>query len=173
MANKNAFHFKAVLDDFNINATKNWRGDNCTLAENTTTKIVGNKSLKITSLNPTFAISTTQSFGDLSGYTGVSSGRPAHGTIGLWVCVGNSNHLSEIILQIGSDSSNFLSIKGARTCTDKFELEKGWNYVVFRLKNGTTTGTPDWTEVDYARFIFSGSEGIDIYVNYITIKKIR
>ena len=159
------------LDDFEVDSTTNWAGSSCTLAEETTTKLVGAKSLKITSSAGTFNISTTQSFGDLSTYTGVGSGAPTSGIVGLWINVAATNAITSTTLRIGSNSSNYTEIAGVKTYTDAFGLETGWNYFVFRLKNGATTGTPNWASVAYERFAFASASTPVIYADYNTIGK--
>ena len=132
--------------------------------------IVGSKSLRITSSASPFSISTTQSFGDLSAYSGVSSGTPTTGTVGVWVYL-QANEITGITLRIGSSSGNYTEIAGVKTISDAFDVQDGWNYFVFRLKNGTTTGTPVWTAVAYARIQVASSAVPIVVMDYLTIGK--
>ena len=159
----------AILTDFETDPATEWAGTNCTLANETTTKIVGSKSLKLTSSASPFSILTTQSFGDISAYTTVGSGSPPTGTIGLWVYGSATDAFTAISLKIGSSASDYTQISGVKTFTNAFDLQVGWNYFIFRLKNGATTGTPDWTAVDYAQVSITSSGTPVVYVDYFTV----
>jgi hypothetical protein len=112
--------------------------------------LVGSKSLKAVASASTFSIATTQSFGDLSTYTGVGSGAPTSGTVGIWVYCA-SGEITSVTLRMGSSSINYSEVAGVKTYTNGTDTQDGWNYFVFRLTNATTTGTPVWTAVAYAR----------------------
>ena len=131
-------------------------------------KQVGSKSLKLTASSSPFSILSTQSFGDISGYTLVSSGAPTSGTLGFWVYC-DTDSISSITLRLGSSASDYSEIAGVKTFTNAFDLQGGWNYFVFRLTNSATTGTPDWTAVDYTRIEFATAGTPVIYVDYFTI----
>lgn len=133
-----------------------------------TIKISGSKSLKITASASPFSILSTQSFGDISAYTEVSSGEPTSGTIGLWIYC-DTDSISSITLRIGSSASDYTEITGIKTFTNAFDLQGGWNYFVFRLTNGATTGTPNWTATDYAKIEFVSEATPIIYVDLFTI----
>jgi len=131
--------------------------------------LVGSKSLRVVASAATFSILTTQSFGDLSAYTGAASGAPAEGTVGLWVYQ-QANEITSITLRIGSGASDYTEIAGVRTYTDGTDQQDGWNYWVFRLKNGTETGTPAWNAVDYLRIeIVSTRADMTCVMDYLTI----
>jgi hypothetical protein len=131
--------------------------------------LVGSKSLRIVASAATFSIVTTQSFGDLSAYTGAASGAPSEGTVGLWVYQ-QANEITSITLRIGSGASDYTQVAGVITYTDGTDQQDGWNYWVFRLKNGTETGTPAWNAVDYLRVeIVSTRADMTCVMDYLTI----
>jgi hypothetical protein len=131
--------------------------------------LTGSKSLKVVASAATFSILTTQSFGNLSAYTLVNSGSPTSGTVGLWVYCAN-DELTSITLRIGSGASDYSQIAGVKTYTDGTDVQDGWNYWCFRLKNATETGTPDWTAVDYLRIeIVSTRADAQMVLDYLTI----
>ena len=130
--------------------------------------IVGSKSLKLVASASPFSILNTTSMGDLSAYTGAASGNPTTGTVGVWLYL-QSGELTSVTLRIGSSASNYTEIAGVKTYTDSTDVQDGWNYWVFRLKNGTETGTPNWTAVSYIRLAFVSPTTPTCIVDYLTI----
>lgn len=71
-----------------LDATTGWTGTNATVTVNSTLSdyyIQNALSLKLAYTNANFEMSTTESNGDLSAFTGVSSGTPTQGTAGVWL----------------------------------------------------------------------------------------
>jgi hypothetical protein len=130
--------------------------------------LVSSKSLKLVASATTFSVLNTTSMGNLSAYTGANSGAPPHGTIGLWVYL-QAGEITSITLRIGSAASAYTEIAGIKTYTNNTVQEDGWNYFVFKLVNGATTGTPDWTAVDYIRLQFVSPTTPTIVLDYLTI----
>ncbi|VVB59064.1 Uncharacterised protein [Candidatus Anstonella stagnisolia] len=164
-----------TLDDMEGSVTGRWIGTNCTLTADAVTFIVGAQSLKLTSSASPFNIASTTSLGDLSAYTGAASGTPASGTCGIWVYAAADNAITSATLRIGSTSSNYTEVAGVKAYTINngsaagFTCNTGWNYFVFRLVNGATTGTPVWTSVAYARVSFVSAGTPVIYCDYFSI----
>jgi len=159
----------AQLDEMEGAVTGRWTGTSCTLAAEAATKIVGSQSLKLTSSASPFNAASTTSLGDLSAYTGVASGTPTTGVLGVWIYVGGATDISSVTLRVGSTSGNYTEVAGVKTYTDAFDLQVGWNYFVFRLANGATTGTPNWAAVAYSRLAFTAAATPVIYIDYYTI----
>jgi len=160
-----------ILDDFETNFTSNWSGSGFTLAEETSNILVGSKSGKLTfSASGTHTITSTQVYGDLSSYVGVSSGLPNKGTIGIWIN-NNSNTITNPTLIIGSSASDYLTCVGTIFQSDiGFGWQNDYTYIVFDLDSGSVTGTIDWTNVDYSRISMTLAESSgDIYIDYFTI----
>jgi hypothetical protein len=159
-----------ILDDFESGFAANWSTSNCSLAEETTEYQTGVMSCEITPTD-NCSIITTQSFGDLSEFTGVNSGTPSQGTIGLWVN-NNTSTISEVRLKIGSDSSNYAYYTASIYASDLgFDWQDDWTYLLFDLDNpDSVEGTPDWTTCDYAviEIDLSSIVGV-IYIDYFTI----
>ncbi len=149
---------------------------------NTTYIQVGSYSLKCDWTGGTgdaSILDSTTSLGDLSAYTGQSSGTPSQGTVGLWVYLAAATDLTgDITLKIGSGASNYTETTGREyTSSNVYGLEiatwvTGWNYVMFDLDGGSETGTPDWTAVDYVNIEFNTNTASGtLYVDYLTISK--
>ena len=158
----------AILDDFETGVAA-WTGASCTLSSDSATYITGAKSMKLVASAAPFSASSTQALGNLSAYTGASSGAPVTGTLGAWVYCTAGTEITGVTLQVGSDSSNYSQVAGVKTFTDAFDLQAGWNYFVFRLKDSTPTGTPNWAAVAFAKLTFASSGTPTIYADYFTI----
>ena len=157
-----------TLDDFEGGVAP-WSGTNCTLSSDSVTYIVGAKSMKLVASASPFSASSTQSLGNLSAYTGAASGAPVTGTVGCWVYCATVTDITSATLQIGSSSGNYSQVDGVKTFADAFNLQVGWNYFVFRLKNATTTGNPNWASVAFAKLTFASAGTPTIYADYFTI----
>lgn len=122
-------------------------------------------------------LTSTQSFGDVSKYTGTSSDMPTQGTVGVWLYTPSASNIGTMNLQIGSDDSNYLAIDATTYSSSLVKGEEtevyldGWNYVTFKMLTGTLTGTPDWTSVAYSNIALTTSGGSELYLNYHTIGK--
>ncbi len=126
-------------------------------------------------------LTTTQSFGDVSTYTGVANGTPSQGTCGLWWKSPNTTGITAIKLRIGSGASDYIECSGREYATVDgynnfgnltFDLRTAWNYYLFDLDNpDSTVGTPDWTACDYARIEFTVASTHTGYVDYLTISQ--
>lgn len=118
----------------------------------------------------TKTIGTTKSFGDLSSYTGVASGLPSQGTIGLWANKILSTDWTTITMKIGSSTGDYLLCTGAIYGTSTGNVTRsGDNYYVFDLDTGVVIGTPNWTAVDYVLFTVTVASGTYTYFDYFTI----
>ena len=156
-------------------AVADWSSTGCAIASSSAQYKVGAKSMRIISSATSWTISTTLAMGNLSAYTGVSTGHPSSGTVGLWIyCTANTD-ITAISLRIGSSSGNYTVVSGVKPYTLStgtaagFTCRAGWNYYVFILKNGTETGTPNWASVAYAYVAFTGTNGVTNYADYLTI----
>lgn len=171
-----------ILDNFDSSNPGNWSVNaGGTIANDAVTVRVNTGSLKLTWTGPdTYDITRTgASFGDLSSYTGASSGAPTKGTIGIWLY--SDEPLTAITLFIGSGASDFYEYVGREYRTVSgytdfanltFDKYDGWNYYLFDLDDPEdTTGTPDWTDTDYCIISIPViSTGI-LYLDYLTISK--
>ena len=162
---------------FGMTNYANWSGSGLTLANETTT--YRTNSVDVISMKCTWASSgsknatSTNSLGDLSAYTGVSSGTPTKGCVGLWVYQININDISAITLRIGSSPSNYLTVTGVPYVSYvSLSTVSGWVYYTFPLISGTPTGTPNWTSVAHTYVSFTAGIGSgSIYLDYLTISK--
>lgn len=158
----------AILNDFE-GGVADWTGTNATLSSDTGTFIVGAKSMKLVASASPFSAASTTSLGDLSSYMGANSGQPLTGTLGVWVYGAVGNEITSVTLRVGSSSGNYAEVVGVKTYTDAFDLQAGWNYFVFRMKNSTPTGTPNWTSVAFTKITFASGGTPTIYADYYTI----
>lgn len=130
--------------------------------------LVGSQSLRLVASSSPFSLQSTQALGNLSSYTGAASGAPPTGTVGIWVYM-QAGEITGATLQIGSDSSNYTQVAGVKTYTNAWDAQDGWNYLVFRLKNGTTTGTPNWAAASFLKISFTSPVTPTCVVDYLTI----
>lgn len=59
-------------------------------------------------------------------------------------------NLTSISLKVGSDSSNYDSITVTTGFLSAFKLND-WSLIAFDFSGSTSTGTPDWTAIDYVQ----------------------
>ena len=156
------------LDDFE-GGVASWTSFGNTLTSDSVTFLVGSKSAKMVANSTPFSISTTQSFGDLSAYSGAASGAPITGTLGIWVYLAAATAIQSVSLKVGSSASNYTQVSGVKG--GYASKIAGWNYYVFKLKDGSTVGNPNWTAVSYAFLNFVSSVPPTIYADYFTIGK--
>jgi hypothetical protein len=158
----------------------NWSSSDFLLSNEGSTVKVGSGSLKIDmNSNTTGTLSSTTPLGDLSSYTGASSGSPSQGIIGLWLYKPSGVTISAINLRIGSGASDYSEIGykrfadhvGYGSITD-WEND-AWQYIVFDLDGGSvaTVGTPDWTAVDYRRIEITTDSSAIFYIDLCGISE--
>jgi len=81
------------------------------------------------------------------------------------VYITSTTNLTNYILRIGSDSSNYYS-KTVTTQADGTAFVNGWNILNFDLATFTTTGTPVITAADYCVIYFTKTAGKISEVGY-------
>lgn len=170
-----------ILDNFETGAAANWTsGASVSDADNAVTVRVASGSLAVTfSATGSRTLETSQSFGDISSYTGAASGTPVQGTCGVWWNSPNATAISAITLQLGSSASDYIECVGREYRTVDgysnwgslvFGLNTGWNYYLFDLDSpSSTVGTPLWTACDYARFEWTVASTHTGYLDYFTV----
>jgi len=158
-----------ILDEFESSVVANWTGSGFTVAAESTTYRVGSAAMNLSyASSGTHTVTSTQSFGDLSSFVGVSSGTPTFGGVGIWVYLANSADISSGSLRLGSSASDYVDTSFVVFGTGNV-LRSGWNYLVAYMDGGSVTGTPNWTAVDYCRLSFVVNSGSAIIVDYLTI----
>ena len=145
------------------------------LSTDTTHKQVGTGSVNLawTTSGSNYILWNSTSFGDLSAWTGVSSGTPNMGCVGLWIYQVSAGDITTVILRIGSTSSNYMEVTGT-PCSVGVTLgvNTGWMYYVFPLASGSKTGTPVWTTTAYAQLELGGTvASSNASFDYLTIGK--
>ena len=148
-----------------------WSSSEFTVGHTTEYARVTTYSLGVNSASAqTGYVTSTQDFGDLSAYTGAASGAPINGCCGIWLYQYSSSIISAMVLRIGSGASDYTEATGAicDTATGNTAI-LGWNYWIFPLAAGSETGTPDWTNTDYARLSITFDSSSAIYLDYFTI----
>lgn len=157
-----------ILDKFETGVAS-WSGTNCAVSSDTSVSQVGDKNMKLVASSSPFSTLSAQSLGDLSAFTEVASGAPSSGTCGIWVYCTVGTEITSATLRIGSSASDYTEVASVAPFDGAFTLHAGWNYLVFRLVNGSETGTPDWTAVDYVRIEFESASTPTIFCDYFTI----
>ncbi len=104
----------------------------------------------------------TLSSKNISSYTGVSSGTPTQGKLGIWLKALNYANITNIQIEIGSDSSN----KATKQITP---ADNSWNFEALDLKDFTIVGTPDWTNTDYFVVVITETASSSIQLDGVRI----
>lgn len=162
------------LDRFNGTAA-NWTSGSLTISNDTIIYIEGGESVQLDWVaSGSHLLTSTQSYGDLSSYTGVASGLPSQGTIGLWLNQPVASSISGVQLRIGSSASDYIQ-QNASIYDSAYGYAfstANWIYLTFDLDTASVTGTPDWTAVDYTRIDITAVTGTGtIYLDYFTISQ--
>lgn len=170
-----------ILDDFE-SGIGTWSANvGTTIASDAVFYLVGSKCMSSTRADTSaHVLTSTNNYGDISTYTGASSGAPTKGTVGLWIARSSPSADATVTLRIGSDSSNYTEVTGRlyyrdldygseSTTIRQVEDADEYFYLVFRLLEGITTGTPNWTACDYTRLSITGGGGL--VLDYLTISK--
>ena len=74
-----------------------------------------------------------------------------NGSAFIWVYINSTTNLTNFILRLGSDSSNYYSMTVTAT-NEGAAFQTGWNLLRFDLSGKSTTGTPDDDGCDYVAF---------------------
>jgi len=159
---------------FHFTDKNDWTTTDFTLTDNADTDYIWtyDKSMKATwNTTGDGDLYATNNQGDLSGATGVNSGTPSKGTVGLWVYRVSGTTFGDIVLKIGKDSSNY----HVYTSSSYLSLTQGngWNYIIFDLNNpDSETGTNDWTDVQYINLTIDRTSATGtIYLEYMSISE--
>jgi hypothetical protein len=167
-----------MLEDFESYADWTKSGLTQTLSNDSTSGHfwVGSQGVKSawTDVSGSGYIYSTITSADMSTVTGVSSGTPSQGTIGLWVYCADGSKISQIKLMIGNDSSNYKeyiaqTYAQRNSLVGSFSLQNGLNYLLFDLNNpDATSGSIDWTTIDYARITWTVTGATNMTFDYLT-----
>jgi hypothetical protein len=94
-----------------------------------------------------------------------------NGSAFVWVYINSTTNLTNFILRLGSDSSNYYSMT-ATTTNEGVAFVAGWNLLRFDFSGKSTTGTPDDDGCDYAAIYMTkaGAKTDDGYrFDYLTL----
>lgn len=136
---------KAILDP--MNSTTGWTaaGTASSLALDTSSYWESPASLRFNMTTGTGTLTKALSSTNLSSYTGI-------GVAFLAVYIPSVANLTSITLRLGSSASDYYSVTSTSGFTGAW-TENNWLLVPFDFSTASTTGTPDWTAVDYAQII--------------------
>lgn len=138
-------------------------GDATNVEATTSDFIQGNASIQfdISSAGGTTAgiVNSTLAQSDLSAFFG------GRGNCTVWAYITSTTDLTNYILRIGSDSSNYYT-KTVTTQFDGTSFVNGWNLLNFNLATFTTVGTPVETAMDYCALYFTKTAGKISEVGY-------
>lgn len=143
---------QVLLDS--MNATSGWTaaGTASGLAQDTASYWKAPASLRFNLTTGTGTLTKTINQADLTSYVGV-------GVAFLAVYIPNVTNLTSITLKLGSSASDYYSVTSTTGFTGAWTANN-WLLVPFDFSTASTTGTPDWSAVDYAQvsIIASGAE---------------
>lgn len=80
------------------------------------------------------------------------------GSVFVWAWITSATNLTNFIIRLGSDSSNYYSMT-ATTTNEGLAFAAGWNLIRFDFSGKTTTGTPDDDACDYAVIYMTKTAG--------------
>ena len=157
------------IEDFNSIADWTSGGDCVDSVDSTITLFTGGDSVKLTITDNTHTstMTSTTTIGDLSSYTGASSGTPAQGWMTLFFYPSDTTQLDAtdfIKVRIGSGASDYLEA----TIQASELTDTSWAGILIDMANGsnvTITGTPDWTDVDYRYISVLTTGNCDLYLD--------
>lgn len=134
---------KVILDQ--MNATTGWvaAGTASSLAQDTASYWQSPASLRFNVTTGTGTLTKTINGADLSSYVGV-------GVAFLAVYIPSASDLTSITLKLGSSSTDYYSVTSTSGFTGAWK-SGNWLLVPFDFATASTTGTPDWSNVDYAQ----------------------
>jgi len=120
-------------------------GDATAVAVDTDYKVKGSASIRydLVGSGTTAGIQNTDLTDiDISDYVN-------NGSATVWAYINSTTDLTNFIVRLGSDSSNYYSMT-VTTQADGTAFQNGWNLLRFAFSGATTTGTPVTTATDYA-----------------------
>jgi hypothetical protein len=88
---------------------------------------------------------------DIDGYT-------EDGQIFTWIYISDTSDITNFIIKIGTDSSNYYSVT-ATTNNEGSTWQSGWNLLRFNLSSKTTTGTVTATSITYMALYMTKDAG--------------
>lgn len=143
---------QVLLDS--MNATSGWTaaGTASGLAQDTASYWKAPASLRFNLTTGTGTLTKTINQADLSSYAGV-------GVAFLAVYIPSVTNLTSITLKLGSSASDYYSVTSTTGFIGAWTANN-WLLVPFDFSTASTTGTPDWSAVDYAQvsIVASGTE---------------
>ena len=127
-----------------MNATTGWTaaGTASSLAQDTSSYWKAPASLRFNVTVGTGTLTKSISQADISSYQGV-------GVAFLAVYIPDTSLLTSISLKLGSSASDYYSVTATSGFTGAWTSDN-WLLVPFDFASASTTGSPDWTTVDYA-----------------------
>jgi len=154
-----------------------------TISNNTeaNTHWVGTQGVKVAwaDTTGTGVIRNTQSQGNLTNVTGVSTGTPTRGTGGVWVHGTSGSIITSLNLRIGSSASDYVDVSGAVFADRVAHVESGFfltsgarSLVLFDLNDpATTAGTADWSAIDFTELRWGIVSGGSLTFDYLTVSR--
>ena len=115
----------------------------------------------------------------LATVTGVGTGTPSRGTIGVWCYTSTPSSISALSLIIGNDSSNYHIYAGKQYAWGVYGQESSFalnnallTYVVFDLDApASVVGTVNWASIDYTNLAATVTAAGNITFDYLTASK--
>lgn len=96
------------------------------------------------------------------------------GSVFVWAWITSATDLTNYIIRLGNDSSNYYSMT-ATTTNEGLAFSAGWNLLRFDFSGKTTTGTPDDDTCDYVALYMTKAAGkiseTDYRFDHIIVKR--
>mgnify|MGYP006935477825 CR=1 FL=1 len=125
----------------------NWTGGSVTIIEDETNFYQNPASLRFNVSSSGYIEKSLNSSIDMEKYEGVGVA---------FLAIYMPTVLTNIDLQIGSSSSNYITVSNTTGFLQSFTANE-WQLVDFDFSTGVETGTVDWTKIKYVKIIFTGT----------------
>lgn len=121
--------------------------------------------LNWTNSGGTATFSSTPTLRDISDVTKASSGAPTDGKVCFWYKQTNYTKVVSIKIRVGSGSDDYTE------CILIPESDNDWHYARLSLPDGAETGTPVWTDCDYAAIIVTETDDSSINIDGLRLNE--
>ena len=160
-----------VLEDGEDVSDWSASGDISSITADTSTYQIGSSSMKI-SLNYSAGSGTatnTSSIGDLSAYTGTTSGTCSSGWITMMIKTDQPDNISSVKYRIGSSATDYAEA----TTTSLSSTWSGWS---ISMEDMDITGNPDWTTADLQEFEINttttAGTSTTVWIDHLKVSKL-
>jgi hypothetical protein len=111
----------------------------------------------------TATFEATPTAANFSEFTGINSGKPTKGNLTLHYKPSVASGITSIALRLGSSNSDYTEVSFAP------EPDTRVHFQSLKLSQGSETGTPDWTAVDYAAIVVTQTTSANVVIDDLRV----